>query len=96
MAIIHALFAVGSRSFESMIVVFINTFVDLIRRLDREFDMVVDCIANGIIPDLDGIAEVRRHLELNIVADPERAAEVGSVVRLLGQGGVFTFGQTCV
>ena len=45
--------------------VFIGTFVDMIRILDVEFDMVVDCIANGTIPDLDGVAEVRHHLEVS-------------------------------
>ena len=45
--------------------VFINTFVDMIRLLDTEFDMVVDCIANGKIPYLDGIAEVRHYLEVS-------------------------------
>ncbi|KAI9458996.1 GH3 auxin-responsive promoter, partial [Boletus coccyginus] len=74
--LIHALFAVGSRSLETMRMAFISTFVDMIRHLDVEFDMVVDCIANGTIPDLDGIAEVRHHLELNISPDPERAAEL--------------------
>ena len=45
--------------------VFINTFVDMIRLLDTEFNMVVDCIENGTIPDLDGIAEVRHYLEVS-------------------------------
>ncbi|KAF8553873.1 hypothetical protein OG21DRAFT_1485122 [Imleria badia] len=53
-----------------------STFVDMIHHLDMEFDMVVGCIANGTIPDLDGIAEVRHYLEVNILADPERAAEL--------------------
>ncbi|KAF8127985.1 GH3 auxin-responsive promoter [Boletus edulis] len=79
--LIHGLFALGSRSLESMIMVFINTFVDMIRHLDTEFDTVVDCIANGTIPDLDGIAEFRHHLEVNIVADPERAAELRRIGR---------------
>ncbi|KAI9461091.1 GH3 auxin-responsive promoter [Boletus coccyginus] len=74
--LIHALFAIGSRSLETMRMVFISTFVDMIRHLDVEFDMVVDCIAKGTIPDLDGIAEVRHHLESNISPDPERAAEL--------------------
>ncbi|KAF8551960.1 hypothetical protein OG21DRAFT_1537748 [Imleria badia] len=74
--LIHALFAVGSRSLDTMLMGFINTFVEMIRYLDMEFDMVVDCIANGTIPDLDGIAKVRHHLQLNISADPERAAEL--------------------
>jgi len=46
--------------------VFVNTFVDMLRHLDVEFDMVVDCIADGTIPDLDGVAEFRHHLEVSI------------------------------
>ncbi|KAF8127941.1 GH3 auxin-responsive promoter [Boletus edulis] len=79
--LIHGLFALGSRSLESMVMVFINTFVDMIHHLDTEFDTVVDCVANGTIPDLDGIAEFRHHLEVNIVADPERAAELRRIGR---------------
>ncbi|KAF8421116.1 GH3 auxin-responsive promoter-domain-containing protein [Boletus edulis BED1] len=49
-----------------MSMVFINTFVDMIRHLDTEFDTVVDCVANGVIPDLDGIVDLRHHLEPNL------------------------------
>ncbi|KAI9458999.1 GH3 auxin-responsive promoter [Boletus coccyginus] len=59
----------------------------MIRHLDVEFDMVVNCIANGTIPDLDGIAEVRHHLELNISPDPERAAELRRLGRPSSQPG---------
>ncbi|KAF8433870.1 GH3 auxin-responsive promoter [Boletus edulis BED1] len=79
--LIHALFAVSSRSLETITAVFINAFVDMIRYLDAEFDAVVDCIANGTIPDLGGMADVRPHLEVNIVADPERAAELRRIGR---------------
>ena len=48
-----------------MLMVFIRTFVDMIRYIDTEFDMLVDCIANGTIPDLDGIAEVWHCLEVS-------------------------------
>jgi len=44
---------------------FINTFVDMICLLNMEFDVVVDCTVNSTIPDLDGIAEVRHHLEVS-------------------------------
>ena len=63
--LIHALFALGSRSLETVIMVFINTFVDMMHHIDMNFDMVVDCIANGTIPDVEGIAEVRRYLEVS-------------------------------
>ncbi|KAI9459008.1 GH3 auxin-responsive promoter [Boletus coccyginus] len=73
--LIHALFAVGSRYLEAM------------RMVSITFDMVVDCIANGTIPDLDGIAEVRHHLEVNISPDPERAAELRRLGRPSSQPG---------
>jgi len=41
----------------------------------------VDCVASGAIPDLDGIADVRHHLEVNIIADPERAEELRRIGR---------------
>ena len=62
--LIHALFALGSRSLESMSMAFISTFVNMIRRLDMEFDMIVDCIANGTLPDLEGTTNVRHYLEV--------------------------------
>ena len=45
--------------------IFVPTFVEMMRLLDAEFDMVVSCIANGTIPELDGITEVRDHLEVS-------------------------------
>ncbi|KAG6372006.1 GH3 auxin-responsive promoter [Boletus reticuloceps] len=79
--LVHAIFTLGSRSLERMSMVFINTFVDMIRHLDTEFDTVVDCVANGVIPDLDGIVDLRHHLEVNIIADPERAEELRRIGR---------------
>ena len=70
--LIHALFALGNRSLETMVMLFINTFVDTIRYIDMEFDMLVDCIANGTIPDLDGIAEVRHYLEVGTSRESKR------------------------
>ncbi|KAN0078194.1 GH3 auxin-responsive promoter [Tylopilus felleus] len=79
--LIHALFALRSRSLDTMLMVFINTFVDMIQHLDMNFDMVVDCIANGTIPDVEGIADVRPYLEMNISPDPDRAAELRRIGR---------------
>ena len=45
--------------------VFLSAFVELMRHLDTEFDVVLDCIANGTIPDLDGVSGVRHHLEVS-------------------------------
>ena len=45
---------------------FLGTFVEMIRYLDSEFDMIVDCISCGAIPDLDGLADVRHYLEVRV------------------------------
>lgn len=58
-----------------MCMAFLSTFVDMIRHLDIEFDLVVDCIATGTIPDLDGVANVRHHLEASTVPAYRHASE---------------------
>lgn len=63
---IHALFAVSNRSLEIMTTGHISTFVYMIRHLDTEFEMMVNCIADGTIPDVDGIAHVQHYLEASI------------------------------
>jgi hypothetical protein len=47
-----------------MSMVFINTFVDIMRLIDVEFDMIVDCIDHGSIPHLEGTEEVWHYLEV--------------------------------
>ena len=64
--VIHGLFALGSRSLKQMSTTFVTTFVELIGHIDAQFDMITDCIANGTVLDLDGIAHVRHHLEVSI------------------------------
>lgn len=43
---------------------FISTFVDMMHHIDAEFDVLLDCIAKGTIPDLDGIEAIRHYLEV--------------------------------
>jgi len=61
--------------------VFITTFVDVMRLVDAEFDMIVDCFEHGTIPHLDGTEEVRHYLEANFPPDPERAMELRTLGR---------------
>ncbi|KIJ62984.1 hypothetical protein HYDPIDRAFT_114133 [Hydnomerulius pinastri MD-312] len=85
--LIHALFAITNRSVETMAMAFINTFVDMIQYIDQNFDLLMNCIKNGIIPDLDGIAQFRCHLEPNFSPNPDRAAELLSIGRPSAQSG---------
>ncbi|KIJ08437.1 hypothetical protein PAXINDRAFT_88847, partial [Paxillus involutus ATCC 200175] len=85
--IIHALFAITNPMVETMNMVFINTLVDMLQYVDAEFDMLVDCIERGIIPDLEGLAQFRCHLEANFTPDPDRASELRAIGRPSAQSG---------
>ncbi|KAH7884909.1 GH3 auxin-responsive promoter [Phlebopus sp. FC_14] len=79
--VVHGLFAMVNKPVETMTMAFINTLVDMIRYVDDEFDMLVDCIETGVFPDLEGIAHLRCHLETKFPANPERAAELRTIGR---------------
>ncbi|KIK81899.1 hypothetical protein PAXRUDRAFT_737104 [Paxillus rubicundulus Ve08.2h10] len=64
-----------------MNMIFLNTFVDMLQYIDEEFDMLVGCIERGIIPDLEGLAQFRCHLEVNFTPDPDRASELRAIGR---------------
>ncbi|KIJ19631.1 hypothetical protein PAXINDRAFT_166730 [Paxillus involutus ATCC 200175] len=76
---IHALFCLASRDLERWVVVFAPVFMDLIRYADSEWGMLVTCIEDGIIPDLEGIDHVRAHLQIHLHANPERATELREI-----------------
>ncbi|KIJ62990.1 hypothetical protein HYDPIDRAFT_93334 [Hydnomerulius pinastri MD-312] len=81
---IHALFAIVHMSVETMSMAFVNTFVDMIRYVDEDFDLLVECIKSGTIPDLEGIAQFRCYLE---VRTAHRAAELLAIGRPSAQSG---------
>ncbi|KIJ62989.1 hypothetical protein HYDPIDRAFT_93492, partial [Hydnomerulius pinastri MD-312] len=84
---IHALFAIVHTSVETMSMAFVNTFVDMIRYVDEDFDLLVECIKSGTIPDLEGIAQFRCYLEANFAPNPDRAAELLAIGRPSAQSG---------
>ncbi|KAF8839245.1 hypothetical protein BDN67DRAFT_970390 [Paxillus ammoniavirescens] len=77
--LIQALFCLSSRDLERWVMTFAPVFMDLMRHVDEEWDMLVTCIKDGIIPDLEGIDHVRAHLEVHLHANPERAAELREI-----------------
>ena len=60
---IHGLFFLARRDIDRFFVLFATGFVDLIHHIDEQWDMLVSCIRDGIIPDLEGIDHVREYLQ---------------------------------
>ncbi|KIJ13248.1 hypothetical protein PAXINDRAFT_100832 [Paxillus involutus ATCC 200175] len=77
--IIHALFCLVSRDLDRLIMTFAPVFMDLLRHVDDEWDMMLTCIKDGTIPDLDGIDYVRAHLQVHLHANPGRATELREI-----------------
>ncbi|KAF8836515.1 hypothetical protein BDN67DRAFT_974055, partial [Paxillus ammoniavirescens] len=75
----HALFCLARRDLDRWFMTFATLFMDLIRYVDKEWDMLVACINDGAIPDLEGIDHVRAHLQVHFHANPERAAELREI-----------------
>ncbi|KAF8431082.1 GH3 auxin-responsive promoter [Boletus edulis BED1] len=74
--LIHGLFCLIRPDIDQFFVTFATIFVDLVRCVDEEWDMLVTCIRNGKIPDLDGIGRLRAHIQAVFSADPARADEL--------------------
>lgn len=60
---IYGLFFLTRRDIDLFFVVFAMAFVDCMREINEQWDMLVCCIRNGVLPDLDGIDQVREHLQ---------------------------------
>ena len=60
---IHGLFFLTHRNVDRFFVTFATAFVDLFRQIDKHWDMLMSCIRDGILPDLEGINHVRVHLQ---------------------------------
>ena len=61
--IIHGLFFLTRRDLERFAVPFVTLFLDLVHYIDEQWDILVSCIKNGTLPDLEGIGHVRAHLQ---------------------------------
>ena len=61
---IHALFCLTRPDMDQIFVTFATTFVDMVRCMDEEWNMVVACIRDGKIPDLDGLGHLRVYLQV--------------------------------
>lgn len=63
--LIHALFALAEPRVEQIGVIFITIFVDLILRIQEDWEILLSSIRDGIIPDVEGIDNVRIYLQVS-------------------------------
>ncbi|KAI5998647.1 GH3 auxin-responsive promoter [Pisolithus albus] len=77
--LIHALFALSDPTVERFLMTFITFFVDLIRYVHENWDLLITSVRDGTIPDIGHIEHVRTYLQANFRANPERAEELQNI-----------------
>lgn len=77
--LIHALFALADSNVEQIRTIFVPLFMDMIYRMQEEWDLLITCIRNGTIPDIEHIDHIRSHLQIHLYADPQRAEELQNI-----------------
>ncbi|OAX32790.1 hypothetical protein K503DRAFT_749517 [Rhizopogon vinicolor AM-OR11-026] len=77
--LLHALFALADSKVTTMSFVFANTFVSVLHYIEDEWLLLVDCIENGIIPDIETTDDLRGALKKHFTAHPARAAELREI-----------------
>ncbi|KIJ59266.1 hypothetical protein HYDPIDRAFT_33336, partial [Hydnomerulius pinastri MD-312] len=75
----HALFCLATRDLKRIAITFATLFADMMRRVDDEWDMLLDCIRDGTIPHLDGLDDLLVYLGPQLLANPERADELREI-----------------
>ena len=60
---IHGLFFLIHRDIDRFFVLFAMVFLDCLRQIDERWDILISCIRDGILPDLEGIDHIREHLQ---------------------------------
>ncbi|KAG2142334.1 GH3 auxin-responsive promoter [Suillus clintonianus] len=77
--VLNALFALADRGVTTAAFTFGNTFLSFLQYVEDEWDILVDCIEKGIIPDIEQIDHVREALEKLFKPNPTRAAELREI-----------------
>ncbi|KAF8888218.1 GH3 auxin-responsive promoter [Infundibulicybe gibba] len=73
---LHALFAMGERSLTTFNTIFITAFSDLVRLIETHWKDLVRAIETGQVPDLEGLDELRPHIQAHLRPRPGRAEEL--------------------
>jgi len=62
--LMHVLFALAEPKLENITTLFGTVFVDMVRYMEDEWDVLLDSIETGKIPDWEGINHVLHYLEV--------------------------------
>ena len=60
----HVLFALAEPKLENITALFGTVFVDMVRYMEDEWDVLLDSIKTGKIPDWEGINHLLHYLEV--------------------------------
>ncbi|KAF9234200.1 GH3 auxin-responsive promoter [Melanogaster broomeanus] len=77
--LMHVLFALADPQLETVNTLFGTVFIDMIRYMEDEWDMLLDSIETGVLPNWDGVDHVLEYLEPKFHPKPERAAELRAI-----------------
>ncbi|KAI6042179.1 GH3 auxin-responsive promoter [Pisolithus marmoratus] len=85
----HALFALVEPKLETINTVFATSCRDLCRTIDDHWEDLINCIETGVIPDIDGIENVKDNLQRFLQPSPNRAKELRQIGKATGTPGWF-------
>ncbi|KAI5997067.1 GH3 auxin-responsive promoter [Pisolithus albus] len=85
----HALFALVEPKLETINTLFTTTCRDLCRAIHDQWDDFVRCIETGVIPDLEGIDQVKENLQRFLQPNPDRAEELRKIGKATETPGWF-------
>ncbi|EIW81566.1 hypothetical protein CONPUDRAFT_165674 [Coniophora puteana RWD-64-598 SS2] len=76
MMLTHAVFALAERSLDTLCTLWTTTFIDFIRLIDEEWEMLVGAIGDGHLPQLPEMDDVYSSISPTFSANPDRAKEL--------------------
>lgn len=85
----HALFALVEPKLETINTLFTTTCRDLCRAIYDQWEDLIQCIETGMIPDLEGIEQLKDNLQRFLQPNPDRAEELRRIGKTTETSGWF-------
>ncbi|KIJ16070.1 hypothetical protein PAXINDRAFT_113835 [Paxillus involutus ATCC 200175] len=79
--LIHTLFALADRELACISCFFGTVLRDLYRTVEGSWDLLIQSIEVGVIPDLEGLDDLKEHLQAHFAPNAQRADELRAVGR---------------
>lgn len=64
--LMHVLFALNDPTLEMINTMFSTIFLDFARLLEDQWDLLVDTLESGVVPEMEGMAAVKGHLQVRV------------------------------